>query len=286
MPPTKAPPKRGFGFSRSEVDGLLDVIEENLAISGSEWDHVCQIHEANWPNMDRTKESLKRKFAGLYGKKIPTGDPNCPPDVKKAKHIHQAMLEKIDASDGEGEGTESEDSDDPNFQLDTDNEPEAVVEQQNNEQGNNNIDQIPLARNPIALASVAHVASVGAANAIGTSGGSISAGSSNMRISHPRKKAKKKENSVDDNFNLRDYMQFMAMQRQQDREDFLAREEARERRREQEDRRMNQFMMLAMASMGGGHVPFTMFTEEIQHPQHNHTTDNTAENEGKKDDKE
>lgn len=41
----------------------------------------------------RAKDRLTSKFANLYCKKIKTGDPLCPPDVKPARRIWYKMTE-------------------------------------------------------------------------------------------------------------------------------------------------------------------------------------------------
>ncbi len=65
-------------FSSTEVQGLLQVVEENLPVHGEEWEDVSQAHAVNLPNSQRTAESFKRKFQQLYQVKKPMGDPFCP----------------------------------------------------------------------------------------------------------------------------------------------------------------------------------------------------------------
>ncbi len=49
--------------------------------------------------MDWMADSLKRKFKELHNKKIPTGDPNCPPAVVWAKRLRREIVEKMDGTD-------------------------------------------------------------------------------------------------------------------------------------------------------------------------------------------
>jgi hypothetical protein len=42
---------------------------------------------------------LKQKFGPLHIQKIPTGDPMCPLEVQKAKHINEEIKKKADLSD-------------------------------------------------------------------------------------------------------------------------------------------------------------------------------------------
>ena len=84
-PKAAKPSKRSTGFSQVEIDNMLESIEKILPVAGMEWDRVERQHEGRWPDKRRTKESLKRKFQSLYRRRVPTGNPNCPPDVRFAK---------------------------------------------------------------------------------------------------------------------------------------------------------------------------------------------------------
>jgi hypothetical protein len=39
-------------------------------------------------------------FQNLYGTRVPTGDPSCPPHVCRAKAIQQMINQKLEYSDG------------------------------------------------------------------------------------------------------------------------------------------------------------------------------------------
>ncbi len=58
--------ERTSHFSLTEVQGLLNVIEEILPVHGEDWEDVSQSHAANFPGSFRTSDSLKRKFQQLY----------------------------------------------------------------------------------------------------------------------------------------------------------------------------------------------------------------------------
>ncbi len=79
-------PKRGKGFSKVEVDYLLESCEEILPIGPDAWDRVVERHILLYPNLD-AKDSLRKKIASLYNSTKPTGDPKCPGNVRKAKKI-------------------------------------------------------------------------------------------------------------------------------------------------------------------------------------------------------
>ena len=92
---------RGLGFSTDETKALLRSIEKYLPIGGLEWDTVVSEHEVLFPVEQRTKEALKRKFAALHNKRIPTGDPHIPDSVRYAKRLIEEIKNKADISDGE-----------------------------------------------------------------------------------------------------------------------------------------------------------------------------------------
>jgi hypothetical protein len=92
---------RGLGFSSDETKALLRSIEKYLPIGGLEWDTVVSEHEGLFPVEQRTKEALKRKFAALHNKRIPTGDPHIPESVRYAKRLIEEIKNKADISDGE-----------------------------------------------------------------------------------------------------------------------------------------------------------------------------------------
>ena len=70
---------RGANFSREELDSFLDSVEDILPLSTTQWKSVVEAHSARYPDKGRTVDSLKRKFKELHIKRIPTGDPHCPP---------------------------------------------------------------------------------------------------------------------------------------------------------------------------------------------------------------
>ena len=92
---------RGASFSERELESLLDILEEHLPVGGDEWDAVCRVHNTRYPDTNRTTDSLRRKFALLYRKKAPTGDPRIPSSTLRAKKVRQDMTARIDLGDGD-----------------------------------------------------------------------------------------------------------------------------------------------------------------------------------------
>lgn len=98
---------RGSGFCQGEVENLLNIINDKLPLCAEEWTAVLREHIEVFPHTDRTVDSIRRKFATLHRKKMPTGDPLMPADVKFAKRIRYAMRDRADLGGGdEADGSE------------------------------------------------------------------------------------------------------------------------------------------------------------------------------------
>jgi hypothetical protein len=90
---------RGANFSRGELDSFLDSVEDILPLSTAQWESVVETHSARYPDKGCTMDSLKRKFKELHIKRSPTGDPHCPPAVRCAKQLRNAIIKLMDRSD-------------------------------------------------------------------------------------------------------------------------------------------------------------------------------------------
>jgi hypothetical protein len=103
--------KRGAKFLLSKLNFLLDNIKNVMPIAGTEWDTMASIHNEEYPQHARTAESLHWKFQEVVQKTHPTGDPNCPPHVRRANLINRQLVQMIDgliggsdrSNSGEGE---------------------------------------------------------------------------------------------------------------------------------------------------------------------------------------
>ncbi len=90
---------KGTNYSSEEVNNFLDLVDEILPISATQWERVAEQHLSRYPDKDWSVDSLKRKFKELHQRKIPTGDPNCPPAVRRAKWLRRAIINLMDGSD-------------------------------------------------------------------------------------------------------------------------------------------------------------------------------------------
>ena len=106
VPPSR---RRGLQFRAEELDDLLEIIETILPISAENWQAVADAHLENYCREARTAESLRHKFQEISRRTCPTGDPNCPPYVIKAKRINRQLIQMIDASSGGSEAGRSDD---------------------------------------------------------------------------------------------------------------------------------------------------------------------------------
>ena len=92
--------RTGIGnYMLPETMNLLEVLEDVLPIGSEEWEEALARHSLNYPGRD--KPSIARKFATLHRKQIPTGDPNCPPEVRAAKRIKYLIGPKAAIGSGE-----------------------------------------------------------------------------------------------------------------------------------------------------------------------------------------
>jgi hypothetical protein len=83
-------------YKMAEVDRLLDLVEEYLPLGKDEGERGAAFYNSTrsrgWP--ERDFESLRRKFKVLYSTRKPTGTPEMPPHIKRAKELKEAIDEK------------------------------------------------------------------------------------------------------------------------------------------------------------------------------------------------
>jgi hypothetical protein len=96
------PKKRGFKFTSHELESLAEVVADIIPMSNTDWDNILEIHVENFPGLNRTSDSLKRKFQEMARTKIPTGDPNCPNHIRLAKRAYYKLIKASDGSTGGG----------------------------------------------------------------------------------------------------------------------------------------------------------------------------------------
>jgi len=96
--PVPAVSKRGRNYSDAEIEKLLDLAEEMLPCGGDEWNQVALEFNRTFKatGSNREGEDLRLKFKKLKNHKKPTGDPDCPPHVKRSKQIQRQIERRMD----------------------------------------------------------------------------------------------------------------------------------------------------------------------------------------------
>jgi len=97
-PTAKNTKKKGGGnmkCSRDELETLLDALEEVMPIGKVDWEKVESMCNLQVPEeRERTLLKLQNQCNTLCSKRPPTGNPNCPPEVKCAKRISYKIKDK------------------------------------------------------------------------------------------------------------------------------------------------------------------------------------------------
>ena len=89
---------RGKNYTTAAINTLLDLVEELLPVGGDEWNRLASIYN-NRTKESRSGDDLKGKFKSLRSTKKGTGEPNCPPEVARAKRLFQLLELRMDVQD-------------------------------------------------------------------------------------------------------------------------------------------------------------------------------------------
>ena len=278
--------RRGANFTAAELDSFLDAVEEVMPLSATQWEDVAEAHLTRYPDFERTVTSLKRKFKELYTKRVSTGDPHCPPAVRKAKRLKHAIVELMDGTDlqseeggnaadegddmpglGEGEDNNNNNDDGGGDVLDDDNGVALF-----NDNGENPDDEVAAANAAVLNAPPAAVArpppaavarpqsragSIGSASR-GQGASRRRAGTHLTPINRPRNRQRETSPEDGPGGRIANIMGMMMMNNASDREERRAeREERRQEFRQQmqaqqqQQQQQNMMMMVMMGVMTG-----------------------------------
>ena len=100
--PKAAAQGRGKNYSAANTQYLLDLIEEIEPIGADEWTEISLKYNAHFggrSGKNWSGEDLKNKFKALKAMRKPTGDPTCPPVVRRAKNVQRAIEARMDVQD-------------------------------------------------------------------------------------------------------------------------------------------------------------------------------------------
>lgn len=106
--------KKAQTYSVAEVNTLLEFVEKMLPIGQNEWESLVVLFNRSMYNLigtnavPRDYESLRNKFKTLRNNKKPTGDPTCPPEVKRAKRAQKEMEKRMSVTDLDDDAAEEE----------------------------------------------------------------------------------------------------------------------------------------------------------------------------------
>ena len=89
-----------YQFRKQEPNNFLEVIKNSLPISMQDWWSVVNVHLENYRREAQNAELLHRKMHEVCRGTGPTGEPNSPSYVIKAKQINRQLAEMIDALSG------------------------------------------------------------------------------------------------------------------------------------------------------------------------------------------
>ena len=94
-------------------------MEGIVPIGPDEWEKVVDQHSISYPGRD--VESIRRKYNSLYRKKVPTGDPSMPTEIRMAKRVKYLIGDKAEVCGGTEEyDLENNEFNDGNDGLDDD----------------------------------------------------------------------------------------------------------------------------------------------------------------------
>jgi len=102
--------KEDMRLTKQEKLDLLDIMENVLPIGQVEWEQVEREFNDMHPKRPRLVTDIRRFFNDAHKKKVPTGDPNIPEWVRRAKEVHRGAILKSDAAGTDGD--EDDDVDD------------------------------------------------------------------------------------------------------------------------------------------------------------------------------
>lgn len=106
---------RGRGWSAPELELMLTVVDTYLPLGANEWENV-QLHYTRLMPSEfavRPTDSIKRKYMELKNRKKPTGDPDCPVEVVRAKRIFRKIENRGGVVVFDGEPSEDAGGEDP-----------------------------------------------------------------------------------------------------------------------------------------------------------------------------
>eukprot|EP00521_Asterionellopsis_glacialis_P006012 CAMPEP_0195282058 /NCGR_PEP_ID=MMETSP0707-20130614/1107_1 /TAXON_ID=33640 /ORGANISM="Asterionellopsis glacialis, Strain CCMP134" /LENGTH=286 /DNA_ID=CAMNT_0040341009 /DNA_START=79 /DNA_END=939 /DNA_ORIENTATION=- len=283
--------RRGHGYTANEVSGLLDILERTVPIGNDEWEYVAREHQLNFPDKARDATSLKWKFMQLYRKRTPTGDPTCPPEVRRAKRVLVEIREKAECDAFEESVSDDlDDTDQENFVDSSSTVPPNIQTTTTTTTAPDTTTTTPT-QNPTRTDNLPVSTPASGPGQQVNNSASFSSHSQTSRIGSNGARVGRKKDSFDGP--LGDFVRFTMLQREMDREqrerereerekerDIERKEREMERRERERERRQQQadarnFQQMIMLMMAGRMVPQNM---EVREPDKDESDDNDNDN--------
>ena len=88
----------GLKYTEDQDSVLVDLVGRHLPTGGDQWIRLTAEYQIR-TGVSRDEESLKERFKKLRNSKKPTGDPDCPPNIRKAKQVWREILSKMAVQD-------------------------------------------------------------------------------------------------------------------------------------------------------------------------------------------
>jgi hypothetical protein len=99
-------------YTDAEIEILLDLIQQYLPIGNIAWMRVVDEYNRRVPTeRARNKTSILKRFNTLHQRLMPTGDPNMPDDVRRAKHLNYLIMDKSECVNMNGDDLDLEEDD-------------------------------------------------------------------------------------------------------------------------------------------------------------------------------
>ncbi|KAJ3272366.1 hypothetical protein HDU76_010931 [Blyttiomyces sp. JEL0837] len=90
---TSEPRSRGQNFNGEEIERLLNIIDDVKPVGQAMWEEVARRYNEATPRERPTRnhESLKARFKRMVHHPKPTGDPDCPEEIRRTKRLHRMV---------------------------------------------------------------------------------------------------------------------------------------------------------------------------------------------------
>ena len=108
---------RGDSYKVPESENFLTIMEIHVGLSRHDWQIVAEEHAVCFGNKNQTLEL--KKNSKLVQEGPPTGDPNCPDHVRRAKRLNFQIYKKSEIQTRSYSETKTENGNDKKYKKTT-----------------------------------------------------------------------------------------------------------------------------------------------------------------------